>query len=95
MINPERKIYVPLGDKNRPDLEKAAFDEAWNLNREIIDNECSEGRIVVGIVESLQKLPFINPIYYLKKGIIAMGGYLISIEERKMPQKDFRNQTSL
>jgi len=29
MANPERKIFVPLGDKNRFDLEKAAFDEAW------------------------------------------------------------------
>ncbi|MCJ7792826.1 MAG: hypothetical protein MUP45_02515 [Candidatus Marinimicrobia bacterium] len=95
MVNPERKIYVPLGDKNRPDLEKAAFDEAWNLNHEIIENEYLAGRIVVGRVESLHRLPFINLIYYFKKGIITMGGYLISIEERKMPRKDFREQSFL
>jgi len=93
MANPERKIYVPLGDKNRPDLEKAAYDEAWNLNHEIIESEDAKGRIVVGIVESLHRLPFINPIYYFKKGIIAMGGCLISIEERKMPRKDFKKHS--
>ena len=94
MANPERKIFVPLGDKNRPDLEKAAFDETWELNREIIEEEYSQGRIVVGGIESLQKLPFINPIYYLKKGITAMGGYLVTIKERKLPRKDFKPRKS-
>lgn len=87
MRNPERIIFVPLGDKNRPDLEQAAFDEAWELNHEVIEKEYSKGRIVIGGIESLQRLSFINPIYYLKKGITSLGGYLIKVEEIKIPRK--------
>lgn len=87
MKSPERIIYVPLGDKNRPDLEQAAFDEAWELNHEVIEKEYSKGRTVIGRIESLQRLSFINPIYYLKKGITSLGGCLVKIEEVKIPRR--------
>ncbi|KPJ70270.1 hypothetical protein AMJ51_02385 [Microgenomates bacterium DG_75] len=94
MINPERKIFVPLGDKTHEKLERAASYEAWDLVQGIIREEESKGRIVIGGTESLQKLPWVNPISHLKKGIIALGGYLVTIKEREKPRKDFRPRKS-
>ncbi len=66
------------------------------VSHEILEEEYSKRRILVSSIESLQQLPFINLIYYLKKGIIAVGGYLVTIEERKKPRKKFRpRRTSL
>lgn len=85
MKNPERIIFVPLGDKRHENLERAASYEAWKLSREILERENSR-EFRLSII-SLQKHPKVNPIYYLRKGIAFLGGYLIKIEEIKIPRK--------
>jgi len=85
MKSAERIIYVPLGDKTHEDLERAASSEAWKLSRDILEREnLKEFKISI---LSLQKHPRVNLIYYLKKGITAMGGYLVKIEKMKSPQR--------
>lgn len=86
MRNLERIIFIPLGDKTHENLEMAACYEAWKLTREIREEEDSKGRKVVAGVESLQKLPGVNPFFYLKKRITAMGGYLVEVKEVEVPQ---------
>ena len=85
MKNPERIIYVPLGDKAHENLGRAASYEAWKLSRDILEKENSR-EFRVSII-SLQKHPRVNPIYYLEKGITIMGGYLVKIEKIKSHQK--------
>lgn len=84
MKNPERIIYVPLGDKIHENLKTAASYEAWKLSRDILEREGSR-EFRVSIL-SLQKHPRVNLIYYLEKGITTMGGYLVKIEKMKNPQ---------
>lgn len=81
MKNPERIIFVPLGDKAHGNLERAASYEAWKLSQDIHGEEESKGRMVAVSVESLQKHPRVNPFYYLKKGMTTMGGYLVKVKE--------------
>lgn len=83
MKSPERIIYVSLGDKTHDDLEGAASQEAWKLSRDILEKENN----VSVFRESLQRLPRVNLIYYLKKGITAMGGCLVKVEEIKIPRR--------
>ena len=90
MTNPERKIFIPLGDKYRSDLEEAAFDEAWRISHEIMEEEYSKGKITASGRVPLKILDSFDPTHCRQKGIIAMGGYFVTIEERKMPRKDFR-----
>jgi len=82
MANPERVIFVPLGDKTHENLQEAAQYEAWKLSREIQEEENLKGRKVTAGVFSLQRLPRVNPFHYLRKGISAMDGYLVEIEEK-------------
>lgn len=83
MGTPERIIYVPLGDKAHENLERAASYETWKLKEEIVAKEEAEGRVVEAGIVSLQKHPKVNRLYYLKRGIASLGGYLIKIREIK------------
>lgn len=83
MKNPERIIFVPLGDKANPDLERSGSYEAWKLSRDLLGEE----KDVMVSTESLQKHPKVNLIYNLKKGITSLGGYLVKIQEIKIPRR--------
>jgi len=87
MKTPERIIFVPLGDKTHENLDASASYEARVLIDEITREEDEKGRWVKGIKVSLQKHPRANLIHHLKKGITSLGGYLVKIEEVKIPRR--------
>lgn len=84
MRNPERVIYIPLGDRTH---ERAASCEACKLTREIVEEEFLKGRFVSATAESLQQHPKVSKFYYLRKPVQAMGGFLVKVEKVKIPRK--------
>lgn len=79
MRNPERLIFIPQGDSNRPDQEGVVFRQAKRLAGDLRDQAWIGGWIAVTGVKVIARFPWETPRSFVRWPVTYAEGCLVCV----------------